>query len=85
MNKFLVLAVAGLVALSSVTKAQAYTVNGHAASKAEVQFLASYNAPDGRWMVDGFGMSQLSDEHPAVGVQISTPKCWYVLDVKLCD
>jgi hypothetical protein len=81
MNKFLVLAVAGLVALSSVTKAQAYTVNGHAASKAEIQFLASYNAADGRWMVDGFGIN----EHPAAAVQTSTPKCWYVLDVKLCD
>jgi hypothetical protein len=49
----------------SVTKAQAYTVNGHTASKAEVQFLASYNAPDGHWVVDGFGMSQVSNEHPA--------------------
>jgi hypothetical protein len=85
MNKFLVLAVAGLVALSSVTRAQAYTVNGHEASKAEVQFLASYNAPGGRWMVDGFGMSQVSDEHPAAAVLTSTPKCWYVLDVRLCD
>ena len=85
MNKFLVLAVAGLVALSSVTKAQAYTVNGHTASKAEVQYLASYNAPDGRWIVDGFGMSQVSNEHPAAAVLTSTPKCWYVLDVRLCD
>ena len=85
MNKFLVLVVAGLVALSSVTKAHAYTVNGHAASKAEVQFLTSYNAHDGRWQVDGFGMPQVSDEHPAAVVQTSTPKCWYVLDVRLCD
>jgi hypothetical protein len=30
-------------------------------------------------------MSQVSDEHPAAAVQISAPKCWYVLDVRLCD
>jgi len=36
-------------------------------------------------MVDGFGMSQVSNEHLASAVQTSAPKCWYVLDVKLCD
>jgi hypothetical protein len=42
------------VAASAVGHAQDYIVNGHNASKAEAQFLASY-------------------------------KCWYVLDVQLCD
>jgi hypothetical protein len=35
--------------------AQDYVVNGHNASKAEAQFLASYSAPAGHWQVDGYG------------------------------
>ena len=57
-----------------------------AASKAEAQFLASYSAPAGHWQVDGYGFSRVADEHPVQPVaQTTGPKCWYVLDVKLCD
>ena len=66
--------------------AHAYVVNGHAASKAEAQFLASYSAPAGNWQVDGYGFSRVAEQHPVQAVaQTSGPKCWYVLDVRLCD
>ena len=48
--------------------------------------LTSYSAPAGHWQVDGYGFSRVADEHPAPLVaQAGGPKCWYVLDVKLCD
>ena len=88
MKRFFML-VAATVALdvfAPVVHAQDYTVNGHAASKAEAQFLASYSAPAGRWQVDGYGFSRVADEHPVQPVaQTAGSKCWYVLDVKLCD
>ena len=88
MGKFLVLAAAtvALNAFAPLAHAQDYTANGHVASKAEAQFLASYSAPAGHWQVDGYGFSRVPDEHPVQAVaQTSGPKCWYVLDVKLCD
>jgi hypothetical protein len=62
--------------------AQDYVVNGHNASKVEAQFLASYSAPAGHWQADGYGISRVADEHPAPP---AGRKCWYVLDVQLCD
>ena len=49
MGKYLVLAAAtvALNAFAPLAHAQDYVVNGHAASKAEAQFLASYSAPAG--------------------------------------
>jgi hypothetical protein len=64
--------------------AQNYVVNGHAASKAEAQLLTSYKAQPGHWSVDGFGIAKVSDEHP-VATEPSRSKCYYVLDVLLCD
>ena len=51
MGKFLVLAAAtvALNAFAPLVHAQDYVVNGHAASKVEAQFLASYSAPAGHW------------------------------------
>jgi hypothetical protein len=70
----------------TVGHAQDYIVNGHNASKAEAQFLASYSAPAGHWQVDGYGFSRVADEHPAPPiVKTAGRKCWYVLDVQLCD
>ena len=70
-SKFLALAIA-TVALNlfapAVGHAQDYIVNGHNASKAEAQFLASYSAPAGHWQVDGYGISRVGGR-----------KCWYVL------
>jgi hypothetical protein len=85
MGKFLVLAAAvALNVFAPTANADEYVVNGHAASKAEAQFLASYSAPAGSWQVDGYGFSRVADEHPVAG-QPSGPKCHYVLDVLLCD
>jgi hypothetical protein len=88
MGKFLVLA-AAVVALNvfaPTAHADEYVVNGHAASKAEAQFLASYSAPAGNWQVDGYGFSRAAEQHPVQAVaQPAGQKCWYVLDVKLCD
>ena len=65
----------------AVGHAQDYIVNGHNASKAEAQFLASYSAPAGNWQVDGYGFSRVADEHPAPPVvKTADHKCWYVLE-----
>jgi hypothetical protein len=88
MNRFVMLVAAGMVVLdvfAPVVRAQDYVVNGHAATKAEAQLLTSYSAPAGEWRVDGYGIARVADEHAARVVQVTAPKCWYVLDVKLCD
>lgn len=85
-STFLALAIVTAAALNvfapAVAYAQDYVVNGHSASKAEAQFLASYSAPAGQWQIDGYGISRVADEHPAPP---AGRKCWYVLDVLLCD
>jgi hypothetical protein len=61
-------------------------VNGHNASKAEVQLLVSHGAQPGKWLVDGYGISvddSGSRKQPTTGN--SRRKCWYVLDVLLCE
>jgi hypothetical protein len=88
MNKFLMLVAAGMVVLdvfAPVVRAQDYVVNGHAATKAEAQLLTSYSAQAGEWRVDGYGIARVADEHAAPVAQTAGQKCWYVLDVKLCD
>ena len=85
-SKFLALAIA-IAALNvfapAVGYAQDYVVNGHSASKAEAQFLASYSAPAGQWQFDGYGISRVADEQPVA--KTTGAKCWYVLDVQLCE
>jgi hypothetical protein len=88
MNRFVMLVAAGMVVLdvfAPVVRAQNYVVNGHVATEAEAQLLTSYSAPGGEWRVDGYGIARVADEHAARVVQVASPKCWYVLDVKLCD
>ena len=88
MNKFLMLVAAGMVVLdvfAPVVRAQDYVVNGHAATKAEAQLLTSYSAPAGEWRVDGYGIARVVDERPTPVARTAGQKCWYVLDVKLCD
>ena len=86
MGKFLALAAVTVALNVFAPHAQDYVVNGHAASKAEAHFLASYSAQPGNWQVDGYGISRVADEHPAPPIaQTSGRKCWYVLDVQLCD
>jgi hypothetical protein len=87
MGKFLVLAAATLAlnAIAPRAHAQDYVVNGHTATKAEAQLLTSYSAPAGHWQMDGYGIARVADEHPTPVAQTAGQKCWYVLDVKLCD
>ena len=86
MRNFLTVAavVAGLGAVAPAAQAQEYLVNGRAASKAEAQLLASYRMPAGEWVVDGFGITA-GRNLPAAQPAKADNKCWYVLDVLLCD
>jgi hypothetical protein len=85
------LAIAALVVRFSIasqpTDAQSYVVNGRTASQAEVQLLVSHGAQPGKWLVDGYGISAADSgpkmQSPTTGN--SGRKCWYVLDVLLCD
>ena len=77
----------GLGVASVPANAQSYVVNGHSASKAEVQLLVSHGAQPGKCLVDGYGIA--ADDS---GQKIQQPtagnggrKCWYVLDVLLCE
>ena len=63
MKRFLILVVAGMVAMdvfAPVVRAQDYVVNGHAATKAEAQLLTSYSAPAGHWQMDGYGIARVA-------------------------
>jgi hypothetical protein len=88
-SKFLALAIA-IAALNvfapAVGHAQNYLVNGHAASKAEAQLLVSYGVQKGNWVVDGFGIAsaESGQSRPATATN-GEQKCWYVLDVQLCE
>jgi hypothetical protein len=77
----------GLGFASLPAHAQGYVVNGRDASRAEVQLLVSHGAQPGKWLVDGYGISAADTGHkmqqPAAAS--SSRKCWYVLDVQLCD
>jgi len=62
-------------------------VNGRNASKAEVQLLVSHGAQPGKWLVDGYGISA-DDSGPKMQQSTTSNsgrKCWYVLDVLLCE
>jgi len=74
----------GLGLSSAPAFAGGYVVNGHAASAAEMQFLASYGVQPGSWKVDGYGISP-AVQKAAATADTGTPTCRYVLDVKLCD
>jgi hypothetical protein len=75
----------GLGIASTSAQAQGYTVNGHAASAAEVQRLVSYGAQPGQWLVDGYGIASTGQRAQSTTAGASDRKCWYVLDVLLCD
>jgi hypothetical protein len=67
MKRFLILVVAGMMALdvfAPVVRAQDFVVNGHAATKAEAQLLTSCSAPAVQWRVDGYGIARVADGRP---------------------
>ena len=89
MKKFLAIAAVtvGLsAAATTMANAQGYLVNGHAASKAEAQLLTSYGVQKGNWVVDGFGIASADSGHIKQATATNGgQKCWYVLDVQLCE
>ena len=67
--------------------AGSYIVNGHAASPAEAQHLVANSVRQGAWVVNGYGIApaeRTSFTAPA-STEPSGQKCYYVLDVLLCD
>ena len=75
----------GLGLLGSPAFAGGYVVNGHAASPAEVQLLASYGAQPGQWVIDGYGIAPAAQKANVQTAGSNTQSCRYVLDVLLCD
>ena len=77
----------GLGLASLPANAQSYVVNGRNASKAEVQLLVSHGAQPGKWLVDGYGISAADSrpEKQQLTAAHGSRKCWYVLDVLLCE
>jgi hypothetical protein len=76
----------GLGFLSTPSFASGYVVNGHAASPAEAQQLVASGVQQGAWVVNGFGIAPA--EHASFNAPATEPsgqKCYYVLDVQLCD
>jgi hypothetical protein len=88
MNKALAIAAVavGLGFATFSARAQSYIVDGRDASQAEVPLLASHGAQPGKWSVDGYGISAADAGHGGASTAgNSARKCWYVLDVLLCD
>jgi len=77
------------IASTAAHAAQGYVVNGSTASPAEAQYLAAAGAQPGRWVVTGFGITRAAAEAGSSSVptvaEVDGKKCWYVLDVQLCD
>jgi hypothetical protein len=78
----------GLSFLSSPSFASSYIVNGRAASPAEAQHLVASGVQPGAWVVNGYGIAPAAERAtftaPAAS-ESSGHKCYYVLDVVLCD
>ena len=77
----------GLGFLSTPSFASGYIVNGRAASPVEAQHLVASGVQQGAWVVNGYGIAPA--EHASVtstaATEPSGKKCYYVLDVLLCD
>ena len=76
----------GLGFFSTPSFASGYIVNGHAASPAEAQQLVASGVQQGAWVVNGYGIAPA--EHASFTAPAATEtsgKCYYVLDVLLCD
>jgi hypothetical protein len=76
----------GLGFLSSPSFAGSYIVNGRAASPAEAQHLVATGAQPGPWVVNGYGIAPAEHASLTASAEPSSgKKCYYVLDVLLCD
>ena len=68
--------------------AGSYIVNGHAASPAEAQHLVASGVQPGAWVVNGYGIAPAAERAAFTAPASTEPsgqKCYYVLDVLLCD
>jgi hypothetical protein len=78
----------GLGLLSTPSFATSYIVNGHAASPAEAQHLVASGVQQGAWVVNGYGIVPAAERASLTTPASTEPsgkKCYYVLDVLLCD
>ena len=78
----------GLGFLSTPSLAISYIVNGRAASPAEAQHLVANGVQPGAWVVNGYGIAPAADRAAFTAPASTEPsgkKCYYVLDVLLCD
>ena len=78
----------GLGFLSTPSFATSYIVNGHAASPAEAQHLVASGVQQGAWVVNGYGIASAAERASLTAPAPAEPsgkKCYYVLDVLLCD
>ena len=78
----------GLGFLSTPSFAGSYIVNGHAASPAEAQHLVASGVQPGAWVVNGYGIAPAAERATFTAPAATEPsgqKCYYVLDVLLCD
>jgi hypothetical protein len=75
----------GLGFLSTPSLASNYIVNGHAASPAEAQHLVASGVQQGAWVVNGYGIAPAEHASFTTTEPSSGKKCYYVLDVLLCD
>src|SRR5262245_9113907 len=76
----------GLLSTSSFA-AGSYIVNGRAASPAEAQHLVANGVQPGAWVVNGYGIAPAAERAVTApsSTEASGQKCYYVLDVLLCD
>jgi len=78
----------GLGFLSTPSFAGSYIVNGRAASPAEAQHLVANGVQPGAWVVNGYGIAPAAERASFTApssTESSGNKCYYVLDVLLCD
>ena len=76
----------GLGLLSTPSFAGSYIVNGQAASPAEAQHLVASGVQPGAWVVNGYGIAPAAERAAFTApTEPSGQKCYYVLDVRLCD
>jgi len=78
----------GLGLLSTPSFAASYIVNGRTASPAEAQHLVANGVQPGAWVVNGYGIAPAAERAAftaSASTEPSGQKCYYVLDVLLCD
>ena len=77
----------GLGLLSTPSFAGSYIVNGRAASPAEAQHLVANGVQPGAWVVNGYGIAPAAERAVTTpsSTEVNGQKCYYVLDVLLCD